>query len=200
MRKSNELFKRIKEYVNSNTDILEIESKLWEEFGAIRACLVLDSTGFTRVAKTKGVPLFLSFIVKLRDIAFDIINKNDGLNFRTEADNVYADFLSVDDALKASFQLHEAIDKSNLWLNGQEKFKVCIGIGYGKLLLAGDEGVFGDEMNIASKLGEDTAQGGETLLSENAFHNLEQPDTAKYDKRTVVFSGFSIDYYACSPE
>ncbi len=200
MSRNNALFKRIKEYTNSNCDILEMESRLWEEFGAIRACLVLDATGFTCTTKTKGTPLFLSFIVKMRDIAVDVINNNHGLNFRAEADNIYAEFLSVDDALKASFKLHEAIEKSDLWLNKQEKFKVCIGIGYGKLLLAGDEGVFGDEMNIASKLGEDTARGGETLLSENAFHNLEQIDRTKYEKLTIFVSGVAINYYACHPE
>lgn len=200
MSRNNALFKRIKEYTSSNCDMVEMESRLWEEFGATRACLVLDSTGFTRVARVYGVPLFLSFIVKMRDIAADIVNNYNGLNFRAEADNIYAEFLSVDYALKASFKLHEAIEKSDLWLNEQEKFKVCIGIGYGKLLLAGDEGVFGDEMNIASKLGEDKARGGETLLSENAFHNLEQIDHTKYEKLTIFVSGGAINYYACTPE
>ena len=200
MRKSNKLFNRIKELSDSNCDLPEMESRLWDEFGATRACLVLDSTGFTRITRSKGIPFFLTLIIKMQDIAFDIINNNNGLNFRTEADNIYAEFLSADDALKASFELHDALEKSDLWLNEQEKFKICIGIGYGKFLLAGDEGVFGDEMNIASKLGEDTANGGETLLSESAFNSLKQVYKTKYEKRNVSISNVAINFYACRPK
>ncbi len=200
MSKSNALFDRIKEYTNSDCDILEMEAKLWDEFGATRACLVLDSTGFTRVTKAQGILYFLSLIVKMRDIAAEIIKNNNGLNFRTEADNIYAEFLSTDEALKASFELHETIDKANLKLTEQEKFKVCIGIGYGKLLLADEDGAFGDEMNIASKLGEDTANGGETLLSENAFNTLEQTDNTKSEKLNILVSGAAINYYSCYPK
>lgn len=198
MIKNNALLKRIKEYTNSNYDILEMESKLWDEFGAIRACLCLDSTGFTRITKAKGIPFFLSLIVKMRDIALDIMNNNNGMNFRVEADNVYVEFLSTDDALKASYELHEAIDKADLRLSEQENFKVCIGIGYGKVLLADEEGAYGDEMNIASKLGEDTAKGGETLLSEKAFNNIEQIDNTNYEKRNILVSGVEINYYSCN--
>ncbi len=199
MGKNNLLFERIREYTNSNYDIKNMEVKLWDEFGSTRACLVLDSTGFTRITRVKGIPFFLSLIVKMRDIAHDTINDNNGLNFRSEADNIYAEFLSVDEALKASFDLHEAIDKAGLLLSDNEKFKVCIGIGYGKLLIAGDDGVFGDEMNIASKLGEDTADGGETLLSESAFSSIEQIEKISHERCKTTVSEVAINYYSCYP-
>jgi len=197
MSKNNALFERIREYTNLNYNIIEMNPKLWEEFGATRACLVSDSTGFTRTTKAKGIPYFLSLIVQMREVALDVITRNNGINFRAEADNVYAEFYTADDALKASLELHEEIDKAGLMLSEEEKFKVCIGIGYGKLLIAGDEGVYGDEMNIASKLGEDTAKGGETLLSESAFNNLKQNDNVNYEIRNILVSGVEIDYYSC---
>ena len=42
---------------------------------------------------------------------------------------------------------------------------VAIGIGYGRVLLVGDDDAWGDEMNIACKLGEDLAERGEDLVS-----------------------------------
>jgi class 3 adenylate cyclase len=198
MEKNNPLFKRIKEYTDHNYDMPRMESTLWDEFGAVRACLVLDSTGFTRVTKEKGITYFLHLIVKMRGIALEVVNNNNSTGFRSEADNIYAEFLTVDDAVKASFQLHEAVYNADLYLNEKERFKVCIGIGYGKLLLAGDDGVFGDEMNISSKLGEDTAEGGETLLSENAFKNFSFVDQVKCEDRNITASSVPINYYAIS--
>jgi adenylate cyclase len=41
----------------------------------------------------------------------------------------------------------------------------CIGIGYGRVLRIGDHDVFGAEVNAAAKLGEDTAQAWEILVT-----------------------------------
>lgn len=198
MEKNNPLFERIKEYTDHGYNMEKMEETLWDEFGAVRACLVLDSTGFTRVTKAKGITYFLHLIVKMRDVAFEVVHNNNCTGFRSEADNIYAEFLSVDEAVKASFELHEAVYNADLYLDEDERFKVCIGIGYGKLLLAGDDGVFGDEMNISSKLGEDTAEGGETLLSESALKNFGSIDEVKCEERNITASGVPINYYAIS--
>jgi adenylate cyclase len=43
----------------------------------------------------------------------------------------------------------------------------CIGIGFGRVLLLSND-LFGDEVNVAYKLGEDVARSGEILVSEAA--------------------------------
>lgn len=196
MTKGKELFDRIKEYTDAEMDQTEIETKLWDEFGATRACLVLDSTGFTRVTKAKGITYFLTLITRMRVIAADVMSRNNGLNLRFEADNVYNEFASIDEALKVAFEMHAAIANAKLSLVEDEYFRVCIGIGFGELMLGGHEGVYGDEMNIASKLGEDTAEGGETLLSEAAFKALSNHNF-KYEMRNIIISGVALNYYAC---
>ncbi|MFZ2391652.1 hypothetical protein [Rhodoferax sp.] len=42
---------------------------------------------------------------------------------------------------------------------------LCVGLGYGRVLRIGDSGVFGAEVNAASKLGEDPAKAGEILVT-----------------------------------
>lgn len=197
MEKRNPLFDKIEEYGEASLEYKDMEKKLWEEFGAEKASLVLDSTGFTRVTKEKGIIYFLILISKMRKIAFEIVSKNRCTNFRAEADNIYGEFDSVDDAVIASFQLHEAIKNEDLYLNDREKFSVCIGVGFGRLLMAGEDGLFGDEMNLASKLGEDTAEAGETLLSENAFRNIKSFEV-EYEQREIEVSGVTIKYYSCN--
>ena len=73
---------------------------------------------------------------------------------------------------------------------------VCIGIGYGKVLRGGAAGVFGDEMNLASKLGEDTAEGGETLLTKNAYARVKKVSSVRFEEKRVAISGNDIRFYA----
>lgn len=47
----------------------------------------------------------------------------------------------------------------------EEKVLLCVGLGYGKVLRIGDLDVYGNEVNSASKLGEDTADAYEVLVT-----------------------------------
>jgi hypothetical protein len=51
----------------------------------------------------------------------------------------------------------------------------------------------GDEMNRASKLGEDIAVGGETLVTENAYARLRGRDDADFEH--VVQDDVLFPYY-----
>src|SRR5207237_361032 len=54
--------------------------------------------------------------------------------------------------------------------------KLCIGLGFGKILeLSGD--AFGDQVNVAFKLGEDVAAPGEILMSAEAVEDLRKSTT-----------------------
>jgi class 3 adenylate cyclase len=50
----------------------------------------------------------------------------------------------------------------------EDQVLLCVGIGYGKVLRIGDEDVYGQEVNAASKLGEDTAKANEILVTDGA--------------------------------
>lgn len=52
----------------------------------------------------------------------------------------------------------------NTGRRAQERIAVCVGLGYGPVLRVGGD-VWGAEVNAASKLGEDLAQGGEILVT-----------------------------------
>jgi class 3 adenylate cyclase len=49
----------------------------------------------------------------------------------------------------------------------------CIGVGYGRVLELTDD-VFGDEVNVAFKLGEDVATTREILLSDAVLAQLDR--------------------------
>jgi class 3 adenylate cyclase len=59
-----------------------------------------------------------------------------------------------------------------------------------------DNGVYGDEMNLASKLGEDIAGGEEILLTEAAYAGIEDHSKNGFKRKSITISGVRISYYS----
>ena len=97
---------------------------------------------------------------------------------KTEADNVFATFDDVPQALAAARAIQRSLDAANTFLPEDWDLHAAIGIGYGPMLLVGEDDLFGSEMNIASKLGEDVAGRGEILLSSAARERVEAESDA----------------------
>jgi hypothetical protein len=57
------------------------------------------------------------------------------------------------------------------------------------------EGYFGEEMNLASKLGEDTAEGGETLLTNLAYESADPELVKSFKPASLSISGIEATYY-----
>lgn len=75
------------------------------------------------------------------------------------------------------------------------KFGVCMGIGFGDVLRSRSEGVFGNEMNLASKPGEDLAGKGEVLLTESAYQEISEEYRTDVIARKANISGVELSYY-----
>ena len=72
---------------------------------------------------------------------------------------------------------------------------VGIGLGFGPLLMVGDHDAYGNEMNLASKLGEDLAQAGDILLTEAAYQRAGRKKAA-LAKHGARVSGLRLNYYS----
>ncbi len=161
--------------------------------------MVVDSTGFSRVSAAHGILHFLSRLASMRETVRPVLERHGHIIARFEADNVFAAFDSPDTAIRAAMDIHHAVEFSGLMLTDTEPFRLCIGIGFGRMLYAESmEGYFGKEMNLASKLGEDTANGGEILLTESTYNNASQELVAGFERRSTLVSGLSFDYYHAS--
>ncbi len=191
-----ELFRAINRARRSGRDLKDAEARLWEKHGTTCAVLVLDSTGFTRATRARGIVQFLATFLHMRERVGPIFEARGCLSWRSAADNLFAEFAAPDAAIEAALAAHHAVDRARLRLGPGEPYRVCIGIGYGRLLSAGEQGVYGDEMNLACKLGEDLAEGGETLLTESAWRRLKRRKSIVFERRESVVSGTSIACYA----
>lgn len=190
------LFQSMSRFIAADIDPVSRHTEIWNRYGETVAALILDSSGFSRITESHGIIHFLSRLMLLRDIAKPIFEANHCKQLSFEADNAFAIFENVDDAITSAMTLHKSVYDSALMLTEDEPFRVCIGIGYGKMLYSETlEGYFSEEMNFASKLGEDIAQGGETLITKNAYQHAEDQLVADFTAREARISGLCLQHY-----
>ena len=174
----------------------EIDGEIWRRFGRTRAVLVLDMCGFSRLTMRYGITHFLAMIRRLVTIVRPVIADAGGQIVKTEADNVYATFDDVPQALAAARAIQGSLAAANTFLPEDWDLHAAIGIGYGPLLLIGDHDLYGSEMNVASKLGEDVAGRGEVLLSVGAHERIGGGvDTVEIP---VQLSGLTMRAFRCT--
>ena len=182
--------------------LADIDRAIWAEFGETHAVWVLDMCGFSRLTMRYGITHFLSMIHRLHGIVRPLIARHAGRVVKTEADNVFAVFGRVEAALAAARDVQEHLATANAFLPEDWDLHASIGIGWGELLMiADDDDFYGNELNLASKLGEDIAEAGETLLTEAAHARLmeEGPKmTLAFDRREIVVSKMTLKAYALS--
>jgi class 3 adenylate cyclase len=176
--------------------LAEIDAEIWQRFGRTRAVLVLDMCGFSRLTMRYGITHFLAMIRRLQTIVRPVIAAGGGHVVKTEADNVFATFDDVPQALATARSIQRALDAANTFLPEDWDLHAAIGIGYGRLILVGDDDLFGSEMNIASKLGEDVAGRGEILLSSAARERAVAESDAT--EIPVQLSGLTISAFRCA--
>jgi adenylate cyclase len=171
-----------------------IRQQVWDEFGVEGAAFISDMASFSSTSRKIGVCHFLKLIHRTRQIMAPIIESNNGLLLKFDADNCYAYFKNTDDAINASFEVNAAIFASNNQSDLAEQVYLSVGIDVGRILLVGDVDFFGDPVNTSSKLGEDLGVRDEVLITERALEhsNFEIPKQA--ERMVARISEIEIQY------
>lgn len=175
----------------------DIMPQVEELFGQQRAVMVLDMSGFSRTTKAHGVVPFLLMIHQMKLVVRPALAMHGGVLVKAEADNLFCLFDSVDQAVAAARDTTERLAVVNLLLPEAKRLYVSIGIGFGRILNIADQDLFGDEINVASKLGEDVASMGQILLTSEAAAALRDP-AVKLAEHAVSISGLSLKYFEVS--
>jgi len=171
----------------------ELSEAIRRDFTARHAVLVLDMSGFSRTTQVHGVVAFLVMIHQMRLLAGPAIDAQGGTLLKAEADNLYCLFPTVDDAVAAAREIMRRLSAANIDLPAGLHLYASIGIGYGDILVVAGEDLFGDEVNLTSKLGEDMAQVGQVLLTQSARAVLD-PAVPTSEARASI-SGLTLVYH-----
>jgi adenylate cyclase len=171
----------------------EIDAQINAAFRQTHAILVMDMSGFSRTTVRYGIIHFLAMIHRMHAIVKPVIAEYNGTVVKEEADNIFAVFPDVTLAVEAAIDCLKHTAAVNTTLPPEMDIYLCIGIGYGEVLMLEGEDMYGSELNLASKLGEDLAERGEILLTSAAFEKLEGK---KEDLERVEFSISGLELVA----
>ena len=175
--------------------IADITQRIEEAFQQERTIMVLDMSGFTRATQQGNIISFLLSINQMRRLVVPVVEDNGGLLVSAEHDNLTCLFDRVDDAIDASRDITGRLESANVILPSDKELYAAIGIGHGEILNVANESIYGNEVNLASKLGEDIGGLGDVLLTAEARARVADKE-ATFEERTVSVSGLELNYFA----
>lgn len=184
------LEKLIAERLQINSDVTQIDERIWELFGETWAIMFTDLSGFSRRINEFGIIHFLQTIYESHRILVPKIDDYNGILLKVEGDSLLVLFKQPQRAVECAIAMQKSLQSYNQNRTAQEQVLLCVGLGYGRILKIGDEDVFGLEVNAASKLGEDTAKAYEILLTD-AVKNAVDLDNVDFESLPVPTLGLT---------
>lgn len=171
-----------------------VRNAIWKRFGVEGTTFISDMASFSATSRKLGICHFLKLIHRARETIAPLIASNDGTLLKCDADNCYAYFARPDDAIQASVDINAALFAENQALPLEDHVHLSVGIDHGDLLLVGSEDFYGDPVNTASKLGEDLAVRGETLVTDRAIAASSYVAGEKTERMVARISDIEIAY------
>lgn len=193
------LWRLIEERAAPGADVARIDRRIWDLFGETLAVVFTDLSGFSRHVAAFGITHFLQVIFEQKRLLLPLAEKNDGILIKAEADSLIIVFKRASSALQCAIEMQHACEAYNLARVPEEKVLLCVGIGYGHVLRIGDTDVYGQEVNAASKLGEDTAKASEILVTAAARAALDDPAIG-FEPLGVEVAGSTLNYRVVYPK
>jgi adenylate cyclase len=193
MSKKEELTRLLQERNEHPERMAELDEKIRETFAETHAIMVLDMSGFSRLTIKYGIIHFLAMIHRMEAIVRPVVEEYGGRVVKLDADDVFAVFPDVGKAVNGSVDILKRMDAVNTGLPEEFDLYASMGIGYGEVLNLEDD-MFGEQMNLASKLGEDLAERGEILLTEAAYKQLEDK-SREFEEIEMSISGLHLTVY-----
>jgi class 3 adenylate cyclase len=188
---SEEFWSLIRRYEHNPEERAWVLEQVEERFRRPVAILVVDTCGFTRRVREQGIVPFLVLLERLERIVRPAVDDTGGLLFPREADNFFALFDHPKPAVQCGEEILRGVAAANTDLPVPEQMAVSIGVGYGEVLVVGGELLYGDEMNLVCKIGEDLADVHELLLTPSAAVALGD-DLGEAEERHFFISGVDV--------
>jgi len=191
------LNEHLNDFTHAETDSnrIEIENGIWHKFGKKGVVCIIDMCGFTKVSQEKGIIYYLALVRRMQKVVEPLIIENGGQVVKFEADNCFARFAEMDDAMEAIQNIFQSVKKENLTTPDDFDITLSVGLDYGKYLLLKHNDYWGEAVNRASKLGEDVAGSGMVLLTDTAWENLSTQKKYSVKKHNMEISNVTISTY-----
>lgn len=149
-----------------------LDRKASPKLFAKRAIVFTDTADFTVRTARDGILHFLMLFERLVPEARRSVARAHGELVKVEADSFLLRFKDAVSACRGIDAMEAALRKLNRGRPENERLRFGYGVGFGEVLDL-EHDLFGLEVNLASKLGEDMARPGEALLTPAAAAALD---------------------------
>ena len=186
-----ELFRLLRRRTERNAEAFDYA--LHERAEREMTLWVSDSSGFTRKTHEHGILQFLAVMTRCYGFVAPILRRHGGKVYSQQADNMVVSFPDPLRAVQAAVTVQRRLRSHNRGKKDAAQFHLCIGIHCGRALELADD-VFGDCVNIASKVGEDLAGKGEILVTGDVSHRVRGRYRSTYT-RSAELGGRTFELY-----
>lgn len=138
---------------------------------ATRAVVFTDTDDFTRRTLRDGIVHFLMAFERCVARVPAVAARHAGRLVKVDGDSLLLEFPDVLQACRGVDALERLLRGLNRRVPEDERLCFSYGVGFGTLLVI-ERDLFGAEVNLAAKLGEDVARPGEVLLTPAARAGL----------------------------
>lgn len=186
-----QLFERLRGRTRANADVMDrnIEKECVSEV----TIMMCDSSGFTRRTHEYGILHFLAVMTIVYDLVEPIVARKGGTVISRGADNLLAVFEDSTKGVEAAIDMQRLLAKFNDGKTDRDQFQLCMGFHHGNILRLKD-GIFGDKVNVASKIGEDLASAEEILVTGEVAKRLPARIKRSY-ARSVELGGKNFELH-----
>ena len=150
----------------------ELDCKSFPQLFRKRGIVFTDTADFTLRTARDGILHFLMVFDTVAALAEKVVRRTGGEMVKVDGDSMLLRYDDANAAVRSVLEIDEAIQAYNRGRPENEQVHFSYGIGYGDILDTDDD-MFGLEVNLASKIGEDLAEPGEALLTASASAALE---------------------------
>jgi class 3 adenylate cyclase len=159
------LQKLITERLTEGANTEAVDRRIWDLFGEEWCIMATDLSGFSRGVAEFGIIHFLQTIYESERILVPVVESHDGILLKVEGDSFFVIFRNPRKAILASLEMQRTVRHYNESKKPVDHVLLGVGLGFGRVLRIGDSDVFGEEVNSACILGENTARAYEVLLT-----------------------------------
>lgn len=166
----------------------ELDCRSFPELFRKRAVVFTDMADFTARTARDGILHFLMLFDAVLKALRPAIRDACGELVKVEADSLLLRFDDAVAACRGVAALEAALERHNKRVPANEQARFSYGVGFGDVLDL-ERDMFGLEVNLASKLGEDVAEPGEALLTPAAAAALDRVTSRRVVPHRIVAFG-----------